>query len=188
MTNEKLHFRIATPDDAVYIQHLVESAFRAEDSRPGWMADISLSLSFHLELEDVVTRITNLDSETLLATNDNANLVASVVISKRGTNGARISMLAVDPEYHRGGIGRQVLAHAEEYCQHVWGVTKLELDALSTRRELISWYLRHGYRMTGESTPFPHQKIDNLNLDNKDWRFLEMEKDLRIVKAAENVA
>jgi ribosomal protein S18 acetylase RimI-like enzyme len=183
MTNGDLRFRVATPDDAAQLQAMVKSAFRAEDSRQDWTADMRLGSSFHIDVEEIMTQITKTDSAILMATDNNNALVASIEVSKRSADLARLSMLAVDQRYQRGGIGRQVLAYAEDYCQRAWGVKKLDLNALSTRRELILWYIRHGYQKTGELTPFPKERFQELALPD-DLCFVELEKDLNIVPIA----
>ncbi|KAH7175879.1 putative N-acetyltransferase, GNAT family [Dactylonectria macrodidyma] len=173
MPNNNLQFRIATPDDAAQIQALVEAAFRAEDSRPDWTADMKLGSSFRIGVETILSQITKPDSAILMATDDGA-LVGSVEVSKRDDL-ARISMLAVDLRHQRGGLGRRVLAHAEDYCQRTWGVHRIGLNALSTREQLISWYMRRGYQKTGETSPFPKERLGELELSD-DLHFVELEK------------
>lgn len=175
MTNGNLQFRIATPDDAARLQQLVQSSFRAEDSRPRWTADMELGRRFRVDVGDILANITKPDSATLMATDSDGVLVASVEACKRSANLARFSMLAVDPQHQRGGIGRQLLAYAEDYSRRAWGVKKLGLNALSTREELILWYMRCGYQRTGELTPFTVQ-IDGVALPD-DLCFVELEKD-----------
>ncbi|KAJ2900966.1 hypothetical protein MKZ38_002201 [Zalerion maritima] len=194
-----LQFRTATPDDAAQLQALVESAFRASDSREDWTADMRLNSSFRISVEEITAQITKPDGVILIAAaadnndNDNANandsdsgavFVASIEVSsrKRTTNPdkpARLSMLAVSQHRQRGGIGRQMLSHAETYCTRTWGVRKLCLNALSTRRALISWYERRGYVRTGEVSPFPvgDARFKHLGLPD-DLCFVELEKSL----------
>ncbi|KAF7518072.1 hypothetical protein PCG10_000646 [Penicillium crustosum] len=171
----ELNFRVATEKDAAQLQQLVESAFRAEDSRKGWTDDLGLSSSFRLDVQEIVAMITKPDSVMLMATNAQNTLVGSIGTSKRDTTHARLFMLAIDTNQQRGGIGRQVLAYAEDYCQRTWGVTTLGLNALSNRQQLISWYLRRGYKPTGETSPFPREKFENLVLPD-DLCFVEFEK------------
>lgn len=187
MTKGNLKFCIASTEDAAQLQQLVQSAFRAEDSRNAWSADMDLSSRFRIEVPEIVMTIMDPDSAYLMATDNNGTLVASIGISKRGTNRARLFMLAVDQHHQRGGIGRHVLTYAEHYCEQTWGVRKLELDALSTRQELILWYIRRGYRKTGESTPFPREKYDGLVLPD-DICFVQFEKDLSTVPVVEKAA
>ncbi|KAJ6103210.1 hypothetical protein N7486_005637 [Penicillium sp. IBT 16267x] len=175
-----LHFRIATPTDAPSIQQLVQSAFRAEDSRKNWTADMALGESFTISVEDVKTTIAKPDCAILLAfTKDQGRevLVASIDMIKRANDHARFAMVAVNHNYQQAGIGRRVLAYAEEYSRQEWGVTTFELNALSTRQELIAWYLRRGYQKTGEESPFPRDKFPHLALP-EDMCFVEMVKQL----------
>ncbi|KAJ5794019.1 hypothetical protein N7457_000618 [Penicillium paradoxum] len=170
-----LTFRIATEADASELQQLVESAFRANDSRNGWTDDLGLSSSFRIDVEEILAMIIKPDSVMLMATNDLNTLVGSIGTAKRGPNNARLFMLAIDPSQQRSGIGRQVLAYAEGYCRRTWGVTTLELNALSNRKQLISWYSRHGYRETGKTTVFPREKFEKLALPES-LCFVEFEK------------
>lgn len=178
----ELNFRVATEDDAAQLQQLVESAFRAEDSRKGWTDDLGLSSTFRLDVQEIIAMITKADSVMLMATSNENTLVGSIGSSKRDANYARLFMLAVDTSQQRGGIGRQVLTYAEDYCQRTWGVTTLGLNALSNRKQLISWYSRRGYKMTGETTPFPREKSGNLVLPDG-LCFVEFEKVLGIAPA-----
>ncbi|KAH8910393.1 acyl-CoA N-acyltransferase [Coniochaeta sp. PMI_546] len=175
MTPPKLHFRIAATEDAPRIQRLVESAFRAEDSRPQWTADMSLGRQFRMDVQQVVTAITNPDSVVLMAVDANDVLIASVEVAKRSTDLARLAMLAVDERHQRDGVGRQVLEYAEDYCRSTWAVKKTGLGALSTRKELIKWYIRRGYQRTGELTPFRPPQSDGVPVHDG-LTFVELEK------------
>ncbi|OIW35709.1 putative N-acetyltransferase, GNAT family, partial [Coniochaeta ligniaria NRRL 30616] len=175
MTQPKLHFRIATTEDAPRIQQLVESSFRAEDSRPQWTADMSLGRQFRMDVKFVIAAITNPESAILIACDDEDMLVASVEVTKRGTDLARLAMLAVDERHQRGGIGRRVLDYADDYCRSTWGVKKIGLNALSTRKELIMWYMRCGYQQTGELTPFRPRGGDEVAIPDG-LSFVELEK------------
>jgi ribosomal protein S18 acetylase RimI-like enzyme len=175
MANENSHFRIATLDDAMDVRQLIESAFRAEDSRQGWVGNSDLASRFSIEEKTISSIITNPDSTFLMASDANGKLLGTIGVSKRGPDSARLFMLAVDPQYHRGGIGKQILTYAEDYCQREWSPKVLGLDALSNRETLISWYMRRGYRKTGKSTPFPREEFKDLNLPD-DLHFVEFEK------------
>lgn len=180
MAKSNLQFRIATPADAAQLQELVQSAFQAEDSRERWTGDTELSKRFRIGVDKVMVSITKPDSATLMATNDGGVLVASLELSKRSADLARLSMLAVDRCYHGGGIGHQVLAYAEEYCRREWGVKKLGPNSLSTRQALVAWYERCGFERTGELSPFPRDHFTDLALP-EDLCFVELDKDLSTV-------
>ncbi|KAG4216585.1 hypothetical protein PC116_g34934, partial [Phytophthora cactorum] len=101
MANEGLKFRIATPGDAPQIQQLVQSAFRAEDSRENWTGDMTLASQFSIHVDEIMSNIIKPESAYLMATDENGNLVGSVGVAKRGADNARIYMLAIDPDRHR---------------------------------------------------------------------------------------
>lgn len=176
MATTTLQFRSATPEDAPRLQELVQTAFRTEDSRPDWTGNVELASNFRLELEEVVAKLANPDMITLVALDSDNAIAATIDVSRRPNDCGRLSMIAVDDRYQRSGVGRQVLAHAEDYCQRVWGVKKFSLNALSTRKALIEWYMRRGYRKIGETSPFPREKFTNLALP-EDICFIELEKD-----------
>jgi predicted N-acetyltransferase YhbS len=179
----ELNFRVATEEDAAQIHHLVETAFRTTDSRKDWTDNLGLVSSFRPHIQEVIDVINKPDSVVLVATNNQNTLVGAIGTSKRDANYARLFRLAVDTSLQRGGIGRQVLQYAEDYCQRTWGVTTVGLDALSCRHALISWYLRCGYKKTGETTPFPRDNVDLVLPD--DLCFIEFEKAVGIAAAAE---
>lgn len=156
MAAANITFRTATPEDAARIQELVQTAFRTVDSRADWTGNVELASNFWVAVEDITSTINNPDITNLLAVDpDNNNVVvANIEVSKRGNACGRLSMIAVDDRYQRGGIGRKVLAYAEDYCRRTWGAQMFSLNALSTRKALIEWYMRRGYRKTGETSPF----------------------------------
>ncbi|RFU79704.1 acyl- n-acyltransferase [Trichoderma arundinaceum] len=180
MATTSLQFRTATPEDAGQLQQLVQSAFRTEDSRPEWTGNAELASHFRYDVEEVMTKIVDPDNVVLMALDNNNTLVASIEVSKRGTNCGRLSMIAVNDRFQRSGVGRLVLAYAETYCRQTWNAEKFSLNALSTRKALIEWYMRQGYQKTGETTPFPREKFSNMTLP-EDMCFIELEKDFKDV-------
>lgn len=188
-----LTFSIASPSDATRIQNLLHAAFRADDSRPNWTADVEMNRRFTVDINDLTTKLNAPETVYLIATDSSddhqtavsKDLTACIGIAKISLTkfrpapvvAARLFHLAVDPGLHRAGLGAQVLAQATTYARDVLGVRVLSLDALSTRTELMEWYLRRGFRKTGEVVPFPVKEIDGLVLP-EDLGFVEMEKDI----------
>lgn len=72
-----------------------------------------------------------------------------------GRTTAYFGLFAVAPRHQRGGVGRAVLAYAEEYCRRRWAATHLEMTVLNPRTELVEWYIRRGFSLTDEVRPFP---------------------------------
>lgn len=67
-----------------------------------------------------------------------------------------IGMLAVDPTQQSKGIGKQMLQQAERFAVEQFGASKLHLQILAGRRELLPFYLGMGYQLTGILEEFPH--------------------------------
>ena len=65
-------------------------------------------------------------------------------------------MFAVRPGLQGGGIGGEMLAHAEAYARMAFAATSIEMTVIGQREELIAWYERRGYERTGETRPFPY--------------------------------
>jgi ribosomal protein S18 acetylase RimI-like enzyme len=63
-------------------------------------------------------------------------------------------MLTVDPHVQGQGVGKQLLATADQYAQEQ-GCSAITMTVVAQRPELIAWYERYGFRPTGETLPFP---------------------------------
>lgn len=64
-------------------------------------------------------------------------------------------MLGVGPLAQAGGIGRALIAEAEAMARARFATRCMEMTVIGLRTELIAWYERRGYRLTGEHRPFP---------------------------------
>ncbi|MGD0796585.1 MAG: GNAT family N-acetyltransferase [Acidobacteriaceae bacterium] len=66
-----------------------------------------------------------------------------------------LGLLAVRPELQMRGLGHRLLAAAEDYARER-GARRIRMTVISLRTALIAWYERRGYRLTGETEPFPY--------------------------------
>ena len=67
------------------------------------------------------------------------------------------------------------MAAAEDHARSL-GLDTIFMTVISVRKELIDWYVRHGYQLTGERKPFvvpdtrwgiPKQKLEFVVLEKK---------------------
>lgn len=73
-----------------------------------------------------------------------------------GSDGVwHLAMLTVRPDRQDGGLGRTLLAAAEDFAR-AHGARRMHMTVVHQRPELIAWYERRGYRVTGETEPFPY--------------------------------
>ena len=105
------------------------------------------------------------------------DLVGSVVVGRDG-NTASFGMLAVAPTRQGAGTGRRVLQDVEDWVSIHWKSRRMRMKVIAQRAELIAWYERRGYRLTGESEPF-YYGDERFGLPKRpDLKFAVMEKDL----------
>ena len=153
----ELQFRTATEQDVDPIVALGQAAYRGPSSRRGWTTEAELLEGQRVDpamLRDVLTRPA---TKVVLAHRD-GELVGCCELERPAAPGgaAHLGMFAVDPEQQGGGLGRAVLAHAEQLVAQEWGAGSIELSVIEQRAELIAWYRRRGYVDTGRYEDFPY--------------------------------
>lgn len=175
MANGKLQYRAATLEDVPRLATLINMAFRSDTTTQVFLTSTRIDVT---SVKDVTARLAIPNSAVLVATAENGELVGTVGVRKLDDRRAWLGMLAVDPSHHNSGLGRQVLAYAEDYSRQRWGINRMELDAVGTRKELIEWYERRGYQRTGEATPFPYGEGRDTSILRDDLDFKILGKDL----------
>ncbi|HET7569300.1 MAG TPA: GNAT family N-acetyltransferase [Gammaproteobacteria bacterium] len=150
----QLSFRQAEPADVAAIHGLVESAYRGEASRAGWTTEADFLDGQRIDCEGIRDAIGKPDSYVLLAERDDVT-VACAHIERRG-DACYFGMFAVRPEMQGAGLGKALLTEAERRAQALWQSQTMRMTVIDLREDLIAWYLRRGYRRTGEHAPFPY--------------------------------
>ncbi|WP_243455598.1 N-acetyltransferase [Sphingosinicella sp. BN140058] len=82
-------------------------------------------------------------------------LLGSVWLEPKPAGGWYLGSLTVDPARQDQGLGRALLALAEDWVQ-AHGGREIEMSVINIRDALIAWYERRGYRCSGETRPFPY--------------------------------
>lgn len=156
-----LSFRWATAADVPALVALVESAYRGESSRTGWTTEADLLEGQRTDAE-AVRAVLDDPRGHILAAEREGELVACCQLERpdsapeaRSTQ-AYFGMFAVRPAAQAGGVGRKVLAEAEDVAVRRWAATEMVMTVLDARAELIAWYERRGYQRTGQHRPFPY--------------------------------
>lgn len=147
-------FRAATAADVDAIVALVHSAYRGESSRTGWTTEADLLDGQRTDPDDVLSSITAADSVVVLAERD-GRLEACCHVQRRGSR-CYFGLFAVDPRSQGGGLGRHVMAYAEDLARTRWASTVMEMTVIRQRTDLIAFYERRGYTDTGQRSPFPY--------------------------------
>jgi GNAT superfamily N-acetyltransferase len=157
------HIRQATSDEAPALLALINRAFAVE--------------KFFVDHE----RITAEQLDGYLASGaffllegDDTAPAASLYFEQRGDR-AYVGMLAVDPDRQGQGIGRQMMAFAEQHARAL-GCGGVDIRVVNLREELPPFYRSLGYVETGRSEP-----VDDPGASTP-YHFILMEKRFRSVR------
>lgn len=145
----------ATLADAPAIVELVNSAYRGETSKKGWTTEADFLGGQRTDMREIEAIIKDSKSVILLMFSAQNNISACVHLEKISLKKAYLGMLTVNPTSQQGGIGKALLKTAEVFVHESWQVQEIEMTVISLRKELISWYERRGYHLTGERKTFP---------------------------------
>ena len=146
-------FRIATHTDADAITQLINNAYRPKSGNVGWTHEAKLVSGNRINVTQVKDIISRTDSIILLGSKD-SEIIACVHVEKTAS-ASFIGLLAVNAALQGGGAGKQMLAHAEDFASTRFGSHKFIMAVVSTRHELIAFYIRRGYLETGDVMDYP---------------------------------
>ncbi|WP_162918322.1 GNAT family N-acetyltransferase [Taklimakanibacter deserti] len=166
---------IATLIDAAPIADLVNAAYRGAGGRLGWIHEAKLLAGDRASLRDVVAMIDDVSTTVLVRRGGRSSaLLGCVAIQMDGADRCVISMLAVDPELQSAGLGRALLADAEQFAASN-GARSAVMTVIRQRQSLIAWYERCGYHRTGAvAFPYGASKVGTPLRDDLDFVILEM--------------
>jgi ribosomal protein S18 acetylase RimI-like enzyme len=202
-----LSFRYARQADTPALVALIELAYRGEDTAGAWNSEAHLLKGPRTNDEEISTLVSREDSRFLIAESGGRIVGCCLVqglnrdpvrnwssadaphidtASKPSTpctppvtdtNAAYFGMFAIDPTIHGGGLGKRLIAEAEQRVKDLWDCNQMVMTVINLRTELIDWYKRRGYRLTGATLPFPFS--ENTGETTRDFHLVEMRKDLR---------
>jgi len=86
-----------------------------------------------------------------------------------------LGSLAIDPKVQNSGLGKKLLYTAEKWIKERGG-KKVRMSVVNVRDTLISWYCRHGYKLTRETEPFPYSDNRFGVPTRNDLHFIILEK------------
>jgi ribosomal protein S18 acetylase RimI-like enzyme len=150
-----MHLEPATPADLPALRELIERAYRGDTARQGWSHEADLLDGQRTDLAALAEMLAD-PANHLLVLRDNGRLRACVALSDKGDGRAYLGLLTVDPRRQSAGLGKMMLAAAEDHAAAAFGAERVEMTVIAQRTELIAWYERRGYAPTGERRPFPY--------------------------------
>ena len=162
----------ATLQDISSLNILINSAYRGETSKKGWTTEANLLEGKRTNEEELTETILN-PKNTILKYTENDKIIGSVLLVEK-KHQLYLGMLTVSPELQNSGIGKKLLAEAENHAKAL-GLSSIIMTVISVREELIAWYKRHGYVDTSEREAFPESGI-HVTVSEVPLEFIYLEK------------
>ncbi|PJO38441.1 GNAT family N-acetyltransferase [Delftia acidovorans] len=144
--------QLADISQSVEITALVNTAYRPNAKSRGWTHESDLVTGDRTSPEQVRQQITP-SSPVLIAIRNN-EIVACVQVTHDSSD-CWIGMLATHPSEQNSGMGKKMLLAAEAYAVKHFAPKRLMMSVLSSRSELLSFYQRRGYKLTGQTCSYP---------------------------------
>lgn len=151
---------------------LINSAYRGESSKKGWTTEADLLEGKRTTEEELIQTIED-PKNTILKFTENDKIIGSVLLVEK-EHQLYLGMLTVSPELQNSGIGKKMLAEAENHAKTL-GLSSIIMTVISVREELITWYKRHGYVDTGKREAFPESHI-HVTVSEEPLEFIILEK------------
>ncbi len=148
--------RPAFPGDIGALHALIQSAYRGDAARGGWTHEADLLDGQRIDPAGLSDILADPDQHLLVAEGTDGALLGCVEIADHGGGIAYLGLLSVAPQVQANGLGKQLIAAAETFARDHLGATAMEMTVIRQRHELIAYYERRGYRLTGEERPFPY--------------------------------
>ncbi len=164
--------RVASEADAAEIAALVNRAYRPAAESGGWTHEAAWVAGARTSAT-MVERLFRPGSAVLVLCRGGA-IVACVnveAIPAPAGAAAYIGMLATEPAAQAAGLGKRMLACAEQYAVAEFGARAFRMTVLTSRPELIAFYERRGYVRSGVVEDFPVAagyglpRVDGLRLE-----------------------
>jgi ribosomal protein S18 acetylase RimI-like enzyme len=169
----------AVEADYAAIVDLANLAFRGSGSVAGWNIEAGIiegqRLNESLLREDLAAK----PGAQLLTYRDDPDgaLLGTVWLDERKDGVWNLGLLTVRPDRQSRQLGRALLAAGEDFAKERGG-RRIRMTVVNVRDALIAWYERRGYRLTGETQPFPYGDERYGRPLRDDLHFVVLEKDV----------
>lgn len=168
---------IATTADVTAIVNLLNSAYRGESSKQGWTTESNLIAGDKRTDAVNLQQIMQQSGSIFLKFCSEEGIITGCVNLQQHGHRIYLGMFSVSPGLQGGGVGKQLLLAAEEYCSQL-ACTAIYMSVISVRTELIDWYKRRGYIETGERKEIIEDGLSGKHL--QPLEFLILEKNIKI--------
>ena len=161
-TNLAAHLRTAASEDIDLLAPFINRSFARDNDFK------TTERTNHAQVAEYLRKGTFLIMEE--PAQGTREILGLVYTELRANSRGYIGMVAVNPDRQSAGLGTLLLEAGERLClEHQCKV--IEISVINRRPDLIAWYKRRGYKITGEA---PYHRPEILILP---CHFILMEKD-----------
>lgn len=142
----------ASQNDVSALDQLINAAYRGDSARKGWTHEADYLGGIRTD-EAQLNEMLQKENAAVLKLVENEEIIGCVYLEKQAKK-LYLGMLTVNPLLQAKGAGKQLITAAEQFgkeneCNYI------EMTVISYRKELIAYYERRGFELTGETKPFP---------------------------------
>ena len=145
---------IADEKDISTLVALMDSAYRGENSKQGWTSEADLFIGNKRTDETTVANLIQRPGSVFFKYLNEEGILEGCVLLHNNDSRIYIGMFSVSPLAQGKGIGKKLLAAANDYAKEQ-NCSTIYMTVITVREDLIAWYERNGYQKTGKVLPFP---------------------------------
>ncbi|WP_342323175.1 bifunctional helix-turn-helix transcriptional regulator/GNAT family N-acetyltransferase [Kosakonia sp. BYX6] len=149
-----LDLRPMAENEIPAVVSLLNRAYRSGGEEAGWTTEAGLLDGERMSEQTLREELADKPHATVLVWKTANGINGCVWVEPVENDVWYLGSLAITPSLQNAQYGRRLLAAAEQWCRLRGGKTA-QMTVLQVRDSLIAWYLRRGYRRTGETEPFP---------------------------------
>lgn len=152
-----LEFSKCQNSDIENIVKLVNSSYRDNKSNKAWTSESHL-LSGRRVDKDMLEKDLNEINSQIYVVKSVDNIIGCIQVRLENQE-IHIGLFSVDSKFQSSGIGKKLLEFAERESSKFWNINNFVMEVISSRKELIDFYLRRGYISTNLYLDFPKSSL-----------------------------
>ena len=156
LIHKKTAVSVARSEDIPTCASIINQAYAGKDDLGGTGCHIKAKITIGPRINlDKNEELINRESQCVFKYEENGDILGCVLVKvTEQPKLAYVGTLSVQPSFQSKGVGRVLLAAAENWAKEK-GCTRMKLTVLHIRTELIEYYKRRGYQDNGETEAFP---------------------------------
>ena len=148
-----LQFKELQKEDIKEVILLINQAYRGEKKDKAWTTESHILDGIRVNEDMMEEILKEKETKTYIAKIDN-KIVGTIQVKLEGES-ILVGLFAVDTKSQASGIGKKLLEFAENSATKLWQKSTFLIEVISTRTELMQYYIRRGYQNTNSFIEFP---------------------------------